>query len=110
MNKNQLWSIARFILSFGGGVLVTFGYLTNEQLNTIMTSLTEIVGPLTAIGAVVWSMIAHTKANIVAKAADIVPVPATSQAKVGISNPQITPTDPPKPEKAVFPPTRTPGP
>ena len=94
MNKNQIWSVLRMALSFGGGILVTFGYLTTEQLNTLVTAIGEILGPLSTISALGWGLYTHTKAATVAKAADIVPIDPSAQRAVGITQPQLVPTNP----------------
>ncbi len=81
-------------LAFGGGILVTFGFLTPAQLNSAITSIGEIVGPLSSLAALVWGLYTHTKQATVAKAADIVPIDASAQRSVGITQPQLVPTNP----------------
>ncbi len=94
INQNQMWSVLRMALSFGGGILVTFGYLTSQQLSTIIQSLSELLGPLAVIASTAWGLYTHTKAQTVAKAADIVPIDSHSQRSVGITEPQLVPTSP----------------
>ncbi len=94
MNMNQVWSIVRMALAFGGGILVTFGYLTATQLSTVITSLSELLGPLSAIASLAWGLYTHTKAQTVAKAADIVPIPASIQASAGVTAPVLVPSNP----------------
>lgn len=95
MNTNQLWSALRFTLAFGGGILVTFGFLSTEQLAQITTILTQIAGPISALGALGWSIYTHNKANTVSRAADIVSIPPAVQRSAGVTTPVLVPTSPP---------------
>ncbi len=104
MNPNQIWSALRFGMSFGGGILVGKGYLTTDQLNTAINSASAIwtegaalVGPVLALIALVGHLVANTKKAVVAKAADIVQVSPQAQASVGITQPQLVPTNPKAP-------------
>lgn len=97
MNMNQVWSMVRMALSFGGGILVTFGFLTSSQLSTAITSIGEILGPLSVLASLVWSLFIHTKTQTVKAAADIVQIPVHEQAKAGILAPIVVPTSPPAP-------------
>lgn len=54
MNSDQIMSLIRNILQFGGGILVSKGLITEPDMLTA-------VGALAALGSVVWSMIAHKK-------------------------------------------------
>jgi hypothetical protein len=83
-NVTQIWSVIRALLLFGGGILVTKGYLTSDQLTTLVADIAEIVGPIAAIIAIVWGLMVHTKAATVKRAADIVPIPPLVQAQAGI--------------------------
>lgn len=49
MKWDTIWQILRYILIAGGGVAVGKGWITNEQLLTI-------VGAVGSIGAVVWGL------------------------------------------------------
>lgn len=95
MNTNQFWSVARFVLSFGGGILSTFGFLTTEQLAQATVYLTQIVGPLSALAALIWGIYTHTTASTVRSAADIVPIPAALQHQAGVVDPIHVPSNPP---------------
>ncbi len=94
MNQMQLLSALRMALSFGGGILVTFGYLSSEQLTGITSALTQIIGPLAALASIAWGIYTHTKAATVARAADIVPIDSAAQRSAGIIHPQLVPTNP----------------
>jgi hypothetical protein len=56
MTQDQIFSILRAILTFGGGLAVSAGYLDNATLATI-------VGGLMALGGVIWSIIFHAGVN-----------------------------------------------
>ncbi len=49
MKWDTVWQIARYILIAGGGVAVGKGWITNEQLLTV-------VGAIGSVGAVVWGL------------------------------------------------------
>ncbi len=80
MNWQQVAGILRAILTFAGGFLVARGWVTAE-------ALPEIVAAVLTLGGVVWTVMTHTQAATVSQAAAIVPVSATSQALVGITDP-----------------------
>ncbi len=54
MNSEQVMSLIRNILQFGGGVLVSHGLITEPDMLTA-------VGAIAALASVAWSMIAHKK-------------------------------------------------
>lgn len=84
MNWNQIAGILRAVLTFAGGFLVARGWVTAE-------ALPEVIAAALTLGGVLWSIVTHTQASTVASAAAIVPVPAASQAMVGITDP-VKPT------------------
>lgn len=101
MNKDQIWAMIRWGLTFVGGILVTKGYLTSADLNVVIsdagrifTSVAEMLGPLAAATTIISSLIIHTKAATVARAADIVPIPASTQKSAGVTTPVLVPTRP----------------
>lgn len=49
MKWDTIWQIIRYILIAGGGVAVGKGWITNEQLLTI-------VGAIGSVGAIVWGL------------------------------------------------------
>lgn len=101
MNRDQIWAVIRWVLTFGGGILVAKGYLSAPDLSTaiseagkIFVSVSEILGPITAIIGITSSMIVHTKAATVARAAEIVPIPSSVQRTAGVTSPVPVPTRP----------------
>ena len=62
MSWENISSILRHILTFGGGFIVAKGWISAE-------ALPGIVGAVLTIGGVVWGQINKTSNNIVASAA-----------------------------------------
>jgi hypothetical protein len=62
MNWEQISSILRHILTFGGGFAVAKGWVSAE-------TMTGIVGAIITIGGVVWGLFNKTSNAIVASAA-----------------------------------------
>lgn len=94
MTAEQIKSLARwFGATAAGGVLLA-------KLGISLDQIPDLVDGVIALGTAaiaVWGIFVHAPKNIVAKAADIVPVSAASQLKVGIAPAAIvtTPTKPP---------------
>lgn len=95
-NKDQFYSMLRSAGIFLGGVLVTKGFLTAEQLDAVFKAVAEIAGPIATLIPIVVGLYTHTKKATVQRAADIVPISAPAQAMAGIETPQTTPTNPKK--------------
>lgn len=62
MNWEQISSILRHILTFGGGFIVAKGWVSAE-------TMTGLVGAVITIGGAVWALVNKTPNNIVASAA-----------------------------------------
>lgn len=62
MNWEQISSILRHILTFGGGFIVAKGWIDTE-------TMTGIVGAIITIGGAIWALVNKTPTNIVASAA-----------------------------------------
>lgn len=62
MNWEQISSILRHILTFGGGFIVAKGWISAE-------ALPGIVGALITVGGAVWALFNKTDSSIVASAA-----------------------------------------
>lgn len=71
INKEQVLAAVRWLIAFGGGILVGKGYITAEQLNTISANLPVIIPALISIGGLVWGIINRTDKNIVVAAAQV---------------------------------------
>jgi hypothetical protein len=62
MNWEQISSILRHILTFGGGFVVGKGWISE-------TVMLELVGAALTVGGAIWAMFNKTQASIVASAA-----------------------------------------
>jgi len=62
MNWEQISSILRHILTFGGGFIVAKGWISAE-------ALPGIVGAIITVGGAIWALFNKTPAAIVASAA-----------------------------------------
>lgn len=87
MNWEQISSILRHILTFGGGFIVAKGWISAD-------ALPGIVGGIITVGGVVWGMFNKTSNAIVASAAALPEVqsikleqsaPAAMAAPVNVS-------------------------
>lgn len=82
MNWEQIASILRHILTFGGGFIVAKGWISAE-------ALPGIVGAILTIGGAVWSVVNKTPTSIVASAAALpgTTVVTTPEIAAAIPNP-----------------------
>ena len=62
MNWEQISSILRHVLTFGGGFIVAKGWVSAE-------TMTAIIGAIITIGGAIWAVFNKTPASIVASAA-----------------------------------------
>jgi hypothetical protein len=62
MNWEQISSILRHVLTFGGGFIVAKGWVSE-------TVMLELVGAAITVGGAIWAMFNKTQASIVASAA-----------------------------------------
>ncbi len=96
MNINQILALLRDAGKYiGGGTAI--GFVLQNWLHVDLSQLSGALaglGALVAFGASLWSQFAHTKAQTVVAAADIVPIPAHVQAEAGVTKPVLVPTSP----------------
>jgi hypothetical protein len=59
LNKDTLQGVIRGLLTFGGGMLVAKGKVTQEQLTTLTGYISDpqVVGFFTLVSGIVWSVI-----------------------------------------------------
>lgn len=62
MNWEQISSILRHVLTFGGGFIVAKGWVSAE-------TMTGLVGAVITVGGAIWAIVNKTPTNIVASAA-----------------------------------------
>ncbi len=80
MNWNQIAGILRAVLTFAGGYFAAQGWISQDLIPGLVAAVLTIAG-------VAWSIWTHTPFATVSQAANIVPIPAASQAQVGIEVP-----------------------
>lgn len=71
ITQDQVMGIARWLLSFLGGVAVGKGWLTTDQVKELSTLVLQAAGPLFALGAAGWAIKANTKSSIIASATNM---------------------------------------
>jgi len=81
LNANTLQGVLRTILAVAGGILISKGRISQDQLNTLSAQLTDpqFLGTLIAVITGVWSVM-HKQAT--AAATPVAPVVAPTTAPV----------------------------
>ena len=54
--SDELWQILRYILLIGGGFFAGKGWVTMDQVHTLIDNLPGIIGSLTATGTAIWGL------------------------------------------------------
>lgn len=71
-NKEQWYSIIRYAVVFGGGVLVSKGVVPKDfDFNKFTESIIAIIGAVGSIVALIQSISSHTDKNLIATVAAI---------------------------------------
>lgn len=71
INTQQILSIARWIISVGGGFAIGKGWITTEHLATIGDKLPEIIGGLAALATLIWGVANKTNRATVVQASNV---------------------------------------
>jgi len=69
MNQEQVLGLLRQILPVFGGIAVTLGWLTSDQVAAGTATALQIAGPLMIVGSTIWSLFSKTKASLVSTVA-----------------------------------------
>lgn len=69
MSQDQLTGLIRQLLPVVGTLLGALGWVTPDKWAGITAFILQAVGPLLVLASLVWSVIANTKASILASAA-----------------------------------------
>lgn len=82
MSWEQISSILRHILTFGGGFIIAKGWISAE-------AMPGIIGAIITVGGVLWGMFNKTESSIVASAAAIpgTTVVTTPALAAAVTNP-----------------------
>lgn len=65
MSNEQLIGLLRQILPVFGGIAVTLGWFTSDQVVAGTSTILQIIGPVMIVGSSIWSLVSKTKANLV---------------------------------------------
>ena|SRR5579862_6115158 len=90
MNQSQWLSLARSVIMFVGGFVVSRGTITQDQLMSIVNEIPGVITALTSLGAfgtMVWGLFAHTqKATVMSAAAipGVEPIRITRTADISL--------------------------
>lgn len=98
-NKEQWYSVIRYVVVFGGGLLVAKGVLPKDfDLSKVTESIIAIVGAISSIAALVQSITSKTDKNLIKAAApaivkspdlDIVPVTAKGAEIISVAKEEV---------------------
>lgn len=71
MTHDQWMGIIRQILPMIGGLMVALGWMTTDQMNSLVQVIMQIAGPIVTIAGVIWAAIANSKKSILQSAAQM---------------------------------------
>lgn len=71
INSQQWLSVARWVVSFGGGFFVGKGYITAEQLSSVTSNLPTIISGVAAVATLIWGVTNKTDRSLVVQAAAV---------------------------------------
>lgn len=93
----QQTALVQQILSIIGMVLTTLGWSTPAEVATWTTTIMQAIGPMAALGGLVWSVITTRKSAIVTQVASLPEVRAVitepTPAGRNLANTDATPTN-----------------
>ncbi len=69
MNSSQLQSIAKVALTFIGGIMASFGWISSDDMSKVTADVLAVIGPATALVTLVWGIYQHSTANKIASTA-----------------------------------------
>lgn len=76
MSSEQVLVLVRQALPALGGIAITFGWLTKDQVSELTASMLGLSGPSMIFGSALWGLYVRRKAGILASAAAIPEVKA----------------------------------
>ena len=69
MNTEQWMGLVRQLLPVLGGIAVSFGWLTKDQVAGVTATILQISGPAMILASTIWSVWTNTKASLATKVA-----------------------------------------
>lgn len=68
-SQDQMVAQLRILIPALGAIASTTGILTHEQVGSVVSNALIAVGPLMYLAGAIWSLVANTRASILASAA-----------------------------------------
>jgi hypothetical protein len=65
MNQDQVMGVARVVIAFIGGILVTSGWVSATESAALTAALLSLVGAISTIWPIVWTLFAHTHTSMI---------------------------------------------
>lgn len=69
MSNEQWLAILRQMLPIIGGIAITFGWLTKDQVSDLSVAVLSAVGPMMVLGSAGWAVYMRKKSEIIKSAA-----------------------------------------
>ncbi len=69
MSSEQWLAIVRQMLPVIGGIAITFGWLTNDQVSDLSAAVLSALGPVMILGSAGWAIYMKKKSEIIKSAA-----------------------------------------
>jgi hypothetical protein len=77
--SDSIWMIIRYLLISGGAFVAGKGYVTMDQVNSLIENLPAVIGAVTAAGTALWGLyVKWNTRSVPAKTAARVDVPTVS--------------------------------
>jgi len=89
MTKDQLMGLLRQVLPLIAGIAVGKGWLTVDQAGTVTTLILQIIGPLGALGGMIWAAMANSKSSIIQSVAAMPETKVISTGVGGVTSIEI---------------------
>lgn len=84
LSVDQWAGLARQLLPVVGGIFITLGWLTADQVGKITGVVMQVAGPASIIAGVVWSAVANKKTSI-AQAVGAMPESVVTPTPTGVT-------------------------
>lgn len=88
MTTDQTMGFVRQLIPFVGGIAVTLGWLTTDQVSKAATVFLKISGPIAILIGFAWSMLANSQSSIIERAAQM-PGNSVEGNTIRIGNPDL---------------------
>lgn len=89
MTQDQLMALARQLIPLLGGIAISLGWLTADQVGYWTGVLMQIAGPALTLFGIIWAFVANSKASIVKSVAAMPETKVSSTGKIEILDPKL---------------------